>query len=93
MRGFDYDYVGLMWLEDMVWRDGRWHLNPEFMHESALSQLLRRSKAEHGEGASTVELTKKVAQAYRILMTRALKGMYLWIKDAETREYIVSSLL
>jgi hypothetical protein len=22
-RGFDYDYVGVLWLEDLVWRDGR----------------------------------------------------------------------
>ena len=27
VRGFDYDYVGVLWLEDLVWRNGRWEVN------------------------------------------------------------------
>ena len=33
-----------------------------------------------------------IIQAYRILLTRAVKGVYLYIKDDETREYIKTLL-
>lgn len=37
-------------------------------------------------------LFKALSQAYRILMTRALKGIGIYIQDEETREYIKSLL-
>jgi DUF2075 family protein len=40
-------------------------------------------------GANVVD---KVRQAYRILLTRAIKGMYLWVPDPETRLHVQSSL-
>ena len=27
VRGFDYDYVGILWLDDLVWRENRWRIN------------------------------------------------------------------
>jgi hypothetical protein len=33
-----------------------------------------------------------VAQAYRVLLTRALRGAFLWIPDDETRNYVEASL-
>jgi hypothetical protein len=93
VRGFDYDYVGLLWLEDLVWRDGKWILNLEHMCESGLAELAkaaRRKKNPSSEAADV--LLGKVAQAYRILMTRALKGVYVWVKDSETRHYLRASI-
>src|SRR5262249_40360984 len=28
VRGFDYDYVGILWLNDLIWRDNRWRVDP-----------------------------------------------------------------
>ena len=36
-------------------------------------------------------LLKAVAQSYRILLTRAMKGVYLWVEDEETRRYLSNS--
>jgi hypothetical protein len=95
VRGFDYDYVGILWLDDLVWRDGRWEVNPEAVEESgfeALTTEARREVRSGQRGPASRELLARVAQAYRILFTRALKGSYAWIPDGETREHLLTSL-
>lgn len=95
VRGFDYDYLGLIWLDDLLWRNGKWTIKLESLHETGLAQLVRRARVEQRGGSGNAvhsELTRKTAQAYRILMTRALEGMYLWIPDEETRAYVTESM-
>lgn len=95
VRGFDFDYVGLLWLDDVVWRSDRWVVNPANVHESGFAILtraaLREAKAK-SPGDKTAELMERVMQAYRILFTRALKGVYVWVQDGETREHLAASL-
>lgn len=92
VRGFDYDYVGILWLDDLVWRDSRWHVETACVHESGIMSLVNRARHEPSPGSAYRELLTRVAQAYRILLTRPLKGAYLWIPDEETHKYIVASL-
>jgi hypothetical protein len=93
VRGFDYDYVGVLWLEDLVWRDARWEANHTSVHEGGILNVLRRSREEaSADGPETRELLQRIAQAYRILLTRPLKGAYLWVPDDETRRYILNSM-
>ena len=67
-------------------------MNYEAVHEGGILNVLRRSRQESAaDGPETRELLLRVAQAYRILLTRSLKGAYLWIPDAETRVYITTS--
>ena len=40
LRGFDYDYLGVLWLEDLVWRSGRWIIQPAHVHETAIKSTL-----------------------------------------------------
>lgn len=95
VRGFDYDYVGILWLDDLVWRGSRWKVNPDVIEESGFEGLTnearREAKMAQG-GQATLELSGRAAQAYRILFTRALKGAYVWIPDAETRGHMLASL-
>jgi DUF2075 family protein len=93
VRGFDYDFIGVIWLNDLLWRKDRWQINLDAVYESGISQLVRRARQEHHEnGPATREVLQRTVQAYRILFTRALKGFYVWIPDAETRNYIERSL-
>lgn len=95
VRGFDYDYVGILWLDDLVWRGDGWVVNPVKVHETGISPLITKARAEAKAGKvgpSTKDLIDRVSQAYRIILTRAIRGAYLWIPDAETREYIARSL-
>jgi hypothetical protein len=93
VRGFDYDYVGILWLEDLIWRNSEWEVNTASAHESGIMNLVRRARHEDSRGGTAHrELLKRVAQAYRILLTRPLKGAYLWVPDGETRAFIQRSL-
>jgi DUF2075 family protein len=93
VRGFDYDYVGILWLDDLVWRNGHWQINAATVHERGIVNLARQARRERDpEGMATRELLQRTVQAYRILFTRALKGIYVWIPDEETRRYIEESL-
>ena len=93
IRGFDYDYVGVLWLDDLRWRDGNWLVNLEAVHERGIANLVDRARAE-GEpsGPATDEVLQRTLQAYRILLTRALKGLYLWIPDSQTQDHVRISI-
>lgn len=89
VRGFDYDYVGILWMSDLVWRRDRWCVDPEHVHESGLINTARRARRESTDVIEARNiLLQSVKQAYRILLTRALRGVYLWVEDAETRDYL-----
>jgi uncharacterized protein len=94
VRGFDYDYVGILWLNDLVWRNNRWVINVETVHERGIINLVRQARREKEQSdPATRELLQRTLQAYRILFTRGLKGIYVWIPDIETRTYIGQSIL
>src|SRR5262249_31379561 len=93
IRGFDYDYVGILWLNDLLWRGDHWTVSLDAVHERGISSLVARAQDEHpNPGSATAEVLQRTLQAYRILLTRALRGMYLWIPDTETRNYIEACL-
>lgn len=116
VRGFDYDYVGVLWLGDIIRRNGKWEINPRKNLETAIEPTRRRALDEQADiqgikkaGISmkkipakmknyvvddapdesfTKLLFDKIAHAYRILLTRGIKGACLYIQDEETREYV-----
>jgi DUF2075 family protein len=80
-------------MEDLVWRDGSWQVNPDFVYESGISRLTGRAKQEQNtDGPSHALLLEAVKQAYRINLTRAMKGIFIWCGDQETREYLYKTL-
>ncbi|NLD44624.1 MAG: DUF2075 domain-containing protein, partial [Chloroflexi bacterium] len=91
VRGFDYDYVGVLWLRDLLWRDGRWTVDTSAVYESALRLTLGRAKKETKRsepGVATEDLVRQIARGYRVLLSRALAGAYVWFEDRETREHV-----
>ena len=93
VRGFDYDYVGILWLNDLIWRGSHWQIDARSIHESGIKDLVHRARRETlSSGPAHAELLAAVVKAYRILLTRPLKGAYLWIPDPETRAHLEASL-
>lgn len=93
VRGFDYDYLGLIWLSDVVWRRNSWVVQVNHVHESGLTRHKGRAAAESDtHGPAHRALLEKILQGYRILMTRAIKGLYVWCEDSETRARIQECL-
>ena len=80
-QGFEFDYVGVIVGPDLVYRpmDGGWVGQPEQSHD----RVVRR-------GVSSAEFTRYVKSTYRVLLTRGLRGCYVYFMDAPTRDFFLS---
>lgn len=109
VRGFDYNYIGIMWLEDLLWRDGQWIVDLNYNYETGTSNAKSAAVKELAtywkkKGVRKADmpmytisglpacdkLRETVFQAYRILLTRGIRGTVVYIKDEETRNYVRS---
>lgn len=92
VRGFDFDYVGLIWLEDLRWdpEAGRWRVDLDSVYETGLTR--HRQRAANGSDEAIEALQKQIAQAYRILLTRPIHGIYIWARDTDTRQHLQDAL-
>jgi len=79
-QGFEFDYIGVIFGDDLVWRkDKGWVSIPE---NSFDSQVLRGNQM----------LTDHLKHVYRVLMSRAHKGVYLYFMDKETEMFFRSKI-
>ena len=86
-QGFEADYVGVIWGRDLVWR-GSWVLVPEAITDAVgNNNSLKRLAVTNKEKAMKLLLNR-----YRILLTRGIKGTYVYFEDSETRDYISSRI-
>jgi len=92
VRNFDFDYVGLLWFSDLVWRHDRWVVDLKNVHESGISRILKRASANPNSSAYN-EVLDAVKSAYRILLSRAMKGVYIWCEDLETKMFLERFLI
>ena len=95
VRGFDYDYLGVLWLKDLVWRKDHWEANPDEVYETAWNLTLPRARRERNTGENGPYLSllrRQLQRGYRILLSRALKGIYIWFEDDETRDHMQALL-
>lgn len=83
-QGFEYDYAGVIWGRDLVWRAREgWVGQPEHSKDNF---LLRRMKSSQHPFVDLVKHT------YRVLLTRGLMGCYLHILDEETRNHVLGRI-
>lgn len=92
VRGFDYDYAGILWLDDIRWQPGGWIVDPKHVFESGLLRATGRARKERVHGREHTALRDKLLQGYRILLTRAIKGVYVWFENDATRARIEGCL-
>jgi hypothetical protein len=79
-QGFEFDYAGVIWGDDLVMRDGVWTGQPSASRDT----MVRRSAG--------ARFTDCVKNAYRVLMTRGMKGCYLYCTDPETAAFVRSRI-
>lgn len=75
-QGFEFDYVGVIWGPDLVYREGRGWVGDR---KSSCDPAVKRARDD--------QFVALVKNTYRVLMTRGLKGCYLYFTDAETRDF------
>ncbi len=84
-QGLGFNYVGLIWWDDLVWRTDHWEFN--IGRVTQYDSLLRNSL--RGDQASYNYLLLNI---YRVLLTRAKKGIAIWFADEETREHFKTEM-
>ncbi|WP_333934989.1 DUF2075 domain-containing protein [Dietzia maris] len=72
-QGFEYDYSGVIFGPDLVWRDGGWVARPEHSRDNQV------------RNAPIPEFERAIKNTYKVLLTRGMRGTYLYSTDSETR--------
>ncbi len=88
-QGLELDYVGVIIGPDLIARDGALLVSPE--RRSRMDRSIRGyKKLMASDPAGTRgRLDAIIRNTYRTLMTRGLKGCYVYCVDAETQEYFL----
>lgn len=91
-QGLELDYVGVIIGPDIIVRNGKIITDATKRASSDKSVFgYKKMLAEHPEQAKAVgDLVVK--NTYRTLMTRGMKGCYIFCTDPETQEYFKSTL-
>jgi hypothetical protein len=75
-QGFEFDRVGVIWGEDLVWRKNRW--------------IVQREKSfDNPVKTKTVDTLQLLRNVYRVLLTRGINETRLICLDDETRDHIL----
>jgi DUF2075 family protein len=80
-QGFDFDYVGVIFGNDLVYDFDKqtWVGHPE----NSCDNSVKRSKEK---------FTDMVKNAYRVLLSRGMKGCYVFFMDDDTKNFIKSRI-
>lgn len=80
-QGFEFDYIGIIFGPDLVYclREGGWVARPD---KSFDAMVTRRNP----------NLATHLKSVYRVLLSRAHKGVYVYFMDKETEEYFRSRM-
>jgi len=86
-QGLEVDYIGVIIGEDLVVRDGKVITNPykRSKNDSSVRGYKKLLKQDPIEGGKLLDLIIK--NTYRTLMTRGMKGCYIYCIDRETAEF------
>lgn len=83
-QGFEYDYAGVIFGRDLVWRPRKgWIGQPEYSHDSIVKRAARNDPST---------FTRLLKNTYRVLLTRGLRGCYVYFQDEQTRDMVLSRI-
>lgn len=80
-QGFEFDYIGIIFGKDLVYdqKKKEWINQPKYSYDTMVTR-------------NNVELTKHLKQVYRVLMSRAHRGVYVYFTDKETERFFKNNL-
>lgn len=81
IQGFEFDYVGVIFGPDLMYNQKakRWESHPE----NSADNLVKRSKGG---------FTNLMKNTYRVLLSRGMKGCYVYFMDKDTEKYFRSTI-
>lgn len=75
-QGFDYDWVGVIFGNDFVWRGDRWVARRKYSHDPVVKKTAES------------DLTRLIHNTYKVLLTRGMRGVCVYSVDQQTQEYL-----
>lgn len=87
-QGLEFDYVGVIIGDDMRYENG--HVVTDFTKRASTDQSLKGIKKLNKENPkeAAVKADEIIKNTYRTLITRGMKGCYIYCTDAKLSEYI-----
>jgi DUF2075 family protein len=94
-QGLEVDYVGVIVGQDLVARNGELITQPEYRAKTDKSLKGYKKAFKESQFEAELKADEIIRNTYRTLMTRGMKGCYVYFQDIETAHYfkrLVASL-
>jgi len=80
-QGFEFDYIGVIFCKDLIWNKEKkdWEVRPENSYDKAAK-------------SNNDKFITHLKNVYRVLLSRAHKGVYVHFMDKDTEEYFRSNI-
>jgi DUF2075 family protein/molybdopterin biosynthesis enzyme MoaB len=91
-QGLELDYIGVIIGDDLVIRDGKLITNPKKRAKTDTSLKGYKKLLKTDPASATKKADLIIKNTYRTLMTRGMKGCYVYFTDKETEEYFKQML-
>jgi len=91
-QGLELDYVGVIIGPDLVFRDGELATEPAARAKSDKSLAGYKKTLKEDPVAATERADAIIRNTYRTLMSRGMKGCYVYFTDKATADYFKSQL-
>ena len=91
-QGLEFDYVGVIMGDDIRYEDD--HVVTDFTRRARTDQSLKGIKSLYKESPDVAKnrADEIIKNTYRTLLTRGMKGCYIYCTDAGMREYLKKRL-
>ena len=87
-QGLEFDYVGVIIGPDLIYRDGRIMVDPSKRSSDDRTIFGYRAMMARDPDGTREKLRRIIKNTYRTLMSRGMKGCYVYAVDDELRDYI-----
>ena len=91
-QGLELDYVGVIIGPDLIVRDGELATNPSARAKTDTSLNGYKKELKVNPVRAAKKADEIIRNTYRTLMSRGMKGCYVWFADKETAAYFREKL-
>lgn len=85
-QGMEFDYVGVFIGKDLYFKNGHVHTNRNAISKDDKTSGIRLTST------SNEEADKLIRRTYKVLLTRGIKGCYIYCEDEALRNYLKEKL-
>jgi uncharacterized protein len=91
-QGLEVDYIGVIVGQDFLIRNGKIYTDPTARAKSdaSLNGFIKESKVD--KEAAYIKADELIRNTYKTLMSRGMKGCYVYFTDKETSDYFKNAM-